>query len=181
MLKNMNLARAIILLSILGSLALGWMSWTRNQKLTELEFALKNKVPDLGEEIQMLAARHTLLAKERSEDGMVGQDNAETYIYEVAANDRVAIGDTKITPSEAVPRKGVVDKKYRIRPSDRERPYRRKNISNFFYRLEEKSRRVKVTDIKIEPAQKRLKDHEIPEDRWTFDVEITSRENDSTP
>lgn len=181
MFKNMNLARAIILLSILGSLALGWLSWTRSQELSDLEYALKNKVPDLGADIQTLSARHTDLAKERSEDGMVGQDNAQTYIYEVAANDRVAIGDTKITPSQVVPMKGIVDKKYRIRPTDRERPYRRTNISNFLYRLEEKSRRVKVTDIKIEPAQRRLKDHEIPEDRWTFDVEITSREIDSTP
>jgi hypothetical protein len=35
---------------------------------------------------------------------------------------------------------------------------------------------VKVTEIKLETADKRLKDHEVPNDLWAFEARITVRQ-----
>ena len=70
----------------------------------------------------------------------------------------------------------VVDKTYKIDPADKNRPYSRVYISNFLYRLEEKSRRVKVTHLKLQPVQKQQPD-EFGGNAWTFDAIITSRQS----
>jgi hypothetical protein len=91
--------------------------------------------------------------------------------------DRVEVGNLDLTSLQADPfTKGVVDKKYNIRPDNRERTFVRTTIANFLWTLEQQSRRVKVTNIKIENADKRVKPQEIPNDKWTFEAEITSRQ-----
>ena len=72
--------------------------------------------------------------------------------------------------------KGIVDKKINIRPDNRERTFARTTIANFLYTLEAQSRRVKVTMITIENSDRRVKNHEIPKDQWTFLADITSRQ-----
>ena len=51
---------------------------------------------------------------------------------------------------------------------------RRASIANFLFTLEQDSRRVKVTSIRIDPFAK-LKPGELGGDEWTFEAEITSR------
>jgi len=59
---------------------------------------------------------------------------------------------------------------------ERERTFQRLRIANFLYTLEYDSRRVKVTDMKLEIAEKKPKPHEVPADEWFFDAEVTSRQ-----
>ena len=50
--------------------------------------------------------------------------------------------------------------------------------SSFLYRLEEKSRRVKVTSLKLDPVA-RMKTDEIGKDQnWSFSATLTSRQAD---
>lgn len=178
--KSMNLARVIIILSILGSIGLGWFSWKSSQGLTGMKDNLDYRVANLVKEIQTLAVRHTKLTKEyRNEDLKGGQANPDSYIRRIAAADKVEIGQVQVDPKKTTPAKGVVDKRYRIRPSQSDRDFPRYRIANFLYTLEQRSRRVRVTDVKIEAAQPRLKPHEVPNDRWKFDAEVTSRQAES--
>jgi hypothetical protein len=54
--------------------------------------------------------------------------------------------------------------------------FQRSQIANLLYKLEADSGRVVVTDVEIDKADKRLKPHEIPEDRWMFEATLTSRQ-----
>ena len=177
---NMNLARAIILLSILGSAVVGWFGWKKSQELEDMRSSLDVRVPKLAQEIQALADLHTMLTRERDSDGLLGVPDPNSYIRRVGDAKNVSIGDLDVDPSEDKPEAGIVDKKYRIRPSNKERTYQRQRIANFLYKLEESSPRVRVTSIKIDPVQRRLKPHELPDDRWTFEIEVTSRQKEET-
>ena len=181
--QNMNLARAIILLSILGSCAVGWFGWQKSKELEDLRLSLEVRVPKLGQEIQALSLRHTSLRDERNSDGLAGEPNPSSYIRRVGDEKNVNIGDLDVDPSESRPSPGLVDKKYRIRPSNKELKYKRMRISNFLYKLEASSPRVRVTGIRIDPAQRRLRPNQLPDDWWVFDIEVTSRQKDasSTP
>jgi len=147
--RSMNFARWSILVSILGSLALVWFGLWQNSQLSE---SLK------GESLQ-------------------GEADMQSYIYKVATMDRVEVGNLNLaTPAAEQFSKGVVDKKISIRPDNRERSFPRTTIANFLYTLEAQSRRVKVTMVTIENFDRRKKNHEIPDDKWTFLAEITSRQ-----
>jgi len=100
-----------------------------------------------------------------------------SYIYKVGGMERVEVGNLVLNPAAAEQfSKGVVDKKTNIRPDNRERTFARTTIANFLYTLEQQSRRVKVTMITIENADRRVKNHEIPKDQWTFLADVTSRQ-----
>jgi hypothetical protein len=67
------------------------------------------------------------------------------------------------------------DRTWQIKPNP-PRPFQRSQIANLLYKLEADSGRVVVTDVEIDKADKRLKPHEIPEDRWMFEATLTSRQ-----
>lgn len=177
--SNMNLARAIIVLTIPICLGLGYFGWDQSRKLEEAHDNLKVRLPKLATEVQQAATDHTNLTRAVRKDGL-SQGNAtpETYIRKIAAKERVEIGDVKINKRESRPSKGVVDKKYEIRPSDTKRRFSRVKISNFLYKLEEESSRVKVTHVKMETGQRGLKEEQVPDDKWTLLAEVTSRQAD---
>lgn len=174
--KNLNLARGIILVTIVGSLTLGALGYVQSRKLAELQQQYDKDLEPLVKTIQDLGRKHTQLSKNTRQDGLAGQTDPNSYIRKTATKDKVDIGDVKLTSSEDQRTKGIVDYKYRIRPSERDRQYMRSRIANFLYSLEFDSHRVKVTDLTIEIAQKKIKPHEIPDDMWTFEAEITSRQ-----
>jgi len=175
--KNMNLARAIMLFSLIGALALGVYGWQRHTRLAEMRRNYEQDVPKLVKEVEQLGRKHTQLSAAMRKDALTGQADLESYIRKIALLKHVEIGDLNFTPSTDPRTKGVVDKKYGIRPTDKERSFTRSKIANFLYKLEAESRRVKVTDIDLTFAEKRLKPHEIPEtDMWTFSAELTSRQ-----
>jgi len=175
-LKNMNLARAIILASILGSIVLGVMGFRHARQVAELSANLEEDVPNLVKQLQTLARRHTELSRKARQEELAGQTDLESYIRKMATKDNVEIGDLRLTPSTDQRTKGVEDKKYRIRAADRERKFPRTRLANFLYSLEAGSQRVKITDIQLEVADKKIKPYEIPEDFWVFEAEVTSRQ-----
>lgn len=175
--ERMNLARSIILFALVGSFALGWLGWQRSRELAELRANLEEDTQKLVANIEKLGREHTQLSKSARQEGLAGQTDLESYIRKVGIADRVEIGDLKLNPgSDPRGTKGVVDKKYTIKPTDKEHAFQRSRIANFLYKLEADSRRVKVTNLVIETAEKRIKPHEIPEDNWTFEAEVTSRQ-----
>jgi hypothetical protein len=181
-LARMNLARWIILLSILGSIGLGWFGFTLHRRRVELTKALETRVPLLAVDIQRLSLEYTQLKREHSREGMIGQTNAESYVRAIGARGEVQIGQINIsTPQATRPATGVKDEKYVITPQDRNRGFERLVIANFCYLLEKESKRVKVTRIHLDPEQKSLKPHEVSSDRWRWEIDVTSRQKDEKP
>ncbi len=174
-LAGMNLARAIILLSLVGCLVLGWFGWRQSQDLNAMKEALDSRIKPLARDLMQTAQKHTALSKALRDDNLKEQSDIETYIRRVAAMDKVEIGNVNFTNSTEPRSKSVVDRVYRIKSDDRERSFQRLRIANFLYTLEYESRRVKVTDMKMEVAEKRPRPHEVPEDWWLFDAEVTTR------
>jgi hypothetical protein len=174
--QSLNMARGIILVSLIGSLVLGYLCWQRSSELSELRGQLQKQVQPTVTGLMQSAQRHTQLSRGLKDDSLGGQKNLETYIRKVAAMDRVEVGNVNLANTDTPITKGIVDKKYRIKSDDRDRSFPRLALANFLWKLEEQSRRVKVTDIKLEIAEKRLKTHEVPEDKWTFEAEVTSRQ-----
>jgi len=174
---SMNLARAIILLAALGSLVLLWIGWRNHSQLAEMRRHLDKDVEKLSTQLTELARKHAVLTESLRGENLQGEADLQSYIYKVAGMDRVEVGNLDLNTSQPDPyTKGVVDKKITIKPDNRERTFRRTTIANFLYTLEQQSRRVKVTMVRIEAANRRLKAHEIPDDLWTFETEVTSRQ-----
>ena len=175
--KQMNLARAIIYSSLLGALVLAVIGWRRQTELSAMREASKDEVPKLARTIEQLGRRHSQLTSAMRKDALSGQSDLESYIRGIAAFDRVEIGNVNISNTEAPgATRGVMDRKYSIKPTDRTRAFPRSKIANFLYKLEAESRRVRVTDVTVEVADKKIKPHEVPEDNWTFEAELTSRQ-----
>ena len=72
------------------------------------------------------------------------------------------------------------DKVYLISPSLKDDTFRREQIANYLYKLENESRRVRVTDLVVEAlnadGKKNLKPEEYPSDLWSFTFTVTSRQ-----
>lgn len=178
LLQKLNLARAVMLLAVIGSLVLAWMGWQRQQQLNEMRDELSSDMPALVKKLEAAGKRHTQLAKNLVKEGLKGQESLNVYAVKQATADRVEIGDIdgNATTDKNVNVKGVEDKKFVAKPKDPKRPFTRTRIANYLYKLEEASRRVRVTDIEMSLVDTRVKKHEVPEDNWTFSVEITSRQ-----
>lgn len=184
MFKNMNLARAIMLGSVLLSIVLAWAGWfgipaakwPGHVQVADMSDNLEGRVENLVRDITRLSRQHTMLSRAVSNEGLQKAESPQSYIMQIAAEDYVELGDlAEINPRDKPVSKSVVDKTWEIRP-DPEREYLRSQISNFLYQLEAKSRRVKVTDLKITNFDKRVKNDAIPDDEWTFEATVTSRE-----
>lgn len=173
---NMNLARFIILATIPLAIGLALFDSNRSELLDETRRGLNKRVPEMLSRIQQLAVDHTRLTKEMNSEGLGGQTSPQTYIRKIATSSRVEIGDVKISETKRTPLTGIEDVIYTIRPSDSERGFQRLKISNLLYKLEEDSSRIKVTDISIDIAQRRVKNHVVPDDSWTFTAQVTSRQ-----
>ena len=182
LLEKMNLARWVILVSLVSSLGLGAWGATLHQERKDLEAALEVEVPKRAQNIQVLSLRHSELHKDYDREGLRGQSDADTYIRRLATDEDVVLGgvDIDVLPDRS-PVKGVVDRKYRISPQDtgsRGRAkvgFDRARIANYLWLLEQQSRRVRVTSIRLEPIERT--DPWVPaNDRWSWDIEVTSRQ-----
>lgn len=177
--SNLNFTRVVILLSVLGSAALGYLAYAKTQQLAELEDQVRLRAPLVVKDIQLKAKQLDLLQRQRDREGLVGQENPENYIRSIARDPNVDIGQVTIKSSDKPIGGGVVDKTYKIDPDyqlDPSKSYNnRVQISNYLYSLERESRRVKVTQFKIEPKDK-VKPEDVLNDRWTFTAEMTSRQ-----
>ena len=174
--RSMNFARWSILFSLLGSLGLLWFGLWQRSKLSEMKDGLEGGASKLTQQIAQLARKHSQLSDSLKGESLQGEADMQSYIYRVAGTDRVEVGNLTLNPTSEQFTKGVIDKKVSIRPDNRERTFARTTIANFLYTLEQQSRRVKVTMVTIENADRRVKSHEIPKDQWTFLADITSRQ-----
>jgi hypothetical protein len=194
--QNFNLARGIILASVLGSLGLGVLGYTQQSRVSELANAFEkrsdrkvaggtyeeNEVTKLAREIESLGRRLDQLGKAQRAEGFSEQEGLQLYAQKALDADGVDIGENDKTPSEVpVDRGNIIDKKIMIKPVPSDRTFPRSKISNLLYKLETDSRRIRVTHVKIALGGKPLpKLHEVPEENnWTFEAQITSRQRKS--
>lgn len=171
--SRMSFPRAVILFCSLGSVALGILVWMRSQRLAEVKRELA-RMPEIVRGIQEDA--HTLAALQRSADSekFKAQSEPLTYIQSIGAEENVNIGQLKIDKSTATPGRGIEDSIYKIAPAEKSAKFDRLRIANFLYRLEEASRRVKVTRLKLLPFEKTTPG-QVGRDLWTFDADLTTR------
>jgi len=173
--KNLTFSRMVILLSLLGSVVLGYLNYVKGARLNEMELEVAN-APKLAAEIQQLSLQLKELQYKSSRDSFSALDDADLYVRTIAQEEKVSIGSVNVDPGERDVSKGIVDKIYSIVPTDKKRPFTRVHISNFLYSLEEKSPRLRVTRFEMESPGRSVRPHEIGDDRWTFEAEITSRQ-----
>lgn len=177
--QNMNFARGLILVSAVGTPAIGIYCWQMRGEVAELREALETKMVPTVQTLMQSAQRHTELEKLKKGESLVGSGETDmnTYIRRVGAKDHVEIGELNVTSQETALTSGIVDKRFTIKPDSPTASFDRLRIVNFLYSLEDESRRVRLTRVKLEVAdQKGLKPHEIPKDLWRFDCELTSRQ-----
>jgi hypothetical protein len=175
--KDMNLARGVVLASVLGSAVLGWLGWEEQDKLRTLEAAAAK--PEIEKDmvaLMTLGHEHTQLKSALDGQSGAGSDDIQSYVRRQATTPRVDLGNVELDKDVKQISKGINDDIYRIYFRDKDRSFDRTRLTNFLYMLEEGSPRVKVTEIKLETADKRLKDHEVPNDLWAFEARITVRQ-----
>jgi hypothetical protein len=177
--SHFNFARALILLCLIGSIPLGWYGWQQYQLNTELkqDLAKGGRIERLIQDVQRNAHTFSTKQEEASAEGMAGESDPVSYIRTVARMDQIDLGQVDINPSDQARQNGIVDKIYRIGPKNKQRTFRRTALANFLFKLEQKSQRVRVTEIKMETEESRkVKPEDIPNDMWTFEAKITSRQ-----
>jgi hypothetical protein len=177
-LKDLTLARAIILGSLVLSVALAVTGFKLHQQRKGLEVALRREVPELARQTQVLSRRYSRLYDEAEREGLKGQGDPETYFRHLATDSKVLLGGIDISkPTPTRPTKGVIDIKYRIVPQVKDRGSDRKNLANYMWLIEEQSRRVRVTQLRLD-REGNLKPWEYGNDRWKWDIEVTSRQKE---
>lgn len=173
--KQMNLARAILILALLGSVVLGYTGWKQSRLKDELQRANDVQTPLLVQQIQQLSIEHTRLSRELTGDQWIKETSPNSYIYR--CGDAVGMGDLVMNESrsDSGVGRGIMDLKTRIRPNDARRPFDRHRIGQFMHRLEANSQRVRVTHAKLALVERVRNTSEPPADTWTYEVEITTR------
>lgn len=173
--KEMNLARAILLISLVGSAVLAYIGWNQRALLEELTFADESRAPLVVQQIQQLSIEHSRLSRELTGDQWIKEASPDSYIYR--CGDSVGMGDLSMSRSETDSgvARGIVDQRTRIRPSDARRQFDRHRIGQFLHRLEANSQRVRVTQAKLSLVERARNTSEPPADWWTYDIEITTR------
>jgi len=174
--KDMNLARGIILGSLVLSIGLGYLGWRLHTMRVGLEVALEDEVPNLARETQVLSRRYSKLYDEAELEGLKGQSDPESYLRILATDPKVVLGSVEIVNNKAIgPSKGVIDIKYRITPQEKERAFSRRKLANYLWLIEDKSRRVRVTQFTMR-RDGNPRDWEYGNDLWKWDIEVTSRQ-----
>ena len=164
-LQGFNLVRTMIVLFLIGSVPMALEVWKREQNIQQLATATgfdRNFEPSGIEDSPMvlkikdiikLAKQHTNLQKSLESEGIKGNDTPLSYIRDIAKDAYINLGGVEIKTSKKEPVKGMVDNIYKITPQKKqgkENLFSRVTISNFLYKLEHDSRRVRVTNFSIE-------------------------------
>lgn len=179
--KHMNLARAIILVAVLGSIALAYLNIGSREKLAFLQDSLKNDIPNTVENIQKLSQQYSKLVGLQDSELLKRTTSPEKYFDQMGGLPGANMGFLVYNPSKPTTYDtGIEDAAYRIKPREKEASYTRDQIAYFMWQLEANSNRLKITDIDIQLANRKgLKDEDVPEDLWTFSIETTTRQEQS--
>lgn len=172
----MNFARFLTLIMFLGSLPLGWFAWVQYERNTELRANLEQggDVEETVRQILKYSRQHTKLQSEVTDEGLKGQTNPNSYIQGIAIKKNVDIGLISVDPGTK-DHKTYVDSTFRIKSNQKDSEFNRINLGNFFFSLENDSRRIRVTEIKMELKDRKTKPHDMPNDSWDFECTVTSR------
>jgi len=172
-LQRMSFPRIVILLCSLGSLAFGVLVYLRTTRLAEVHNELVT-VKSVVRDIQTDAYRLAELQKAAGAENFKSQDEPETYIRKIAADDHINVGTVDIAPSTKNPARGIEDNIYKITPREKSQRFTLGQVGNFLYKLEAESRRVRVTQLKLTPYEK-VTPGQVGKDAWTFEAELTTR------
>lgn len=195
--KGFNLARFIIVASLIAAAVLGFQIYGRQQRVDDYHAKLglgpdsrfmpavegqpetMSWVEKKVRSIQNLGRDFKEKTRQLEGEGLNGEDTPQSYIRSQAIKPRVAIGSLSITPNKRRNR-GYTDNEYSIVPEsdDRGKPsFERTLITNFFFSLESNSSRVKVTALEIKsPGKRNFEDY--PNDKWEFTCKLTERVKD---
>lgn len=174
--QHLNLARLIIIFTLLGSCFLGWNGYKQHQDLQSLRPVFSKAVPNVCREIQELSMLNTKLVGDVKGDKLLSQASPESYIRGCADHPSVQVGEVDMTSRNSSGRqKGIIDKITSIRAFDRKRTFSHYKIAQLMYRLEADSRQVKVTSITMDLDGGSKDLDKIPGDNWTYDIEVTNR------
>ncbi len=173
--------RIMIGLLLAGSAFLGWQAMQQRETIARYEAAVAEggDAERLAQRILRSAFSYTQYKERSAKEGVKGDgaDQVNSYIFAVAADPNVLWGNPKIEkPRETSPLSGYTDLVYKIRPAENNAWFDRARIANFFYLLESRSRKLRITNIDLRTADKKVKPHEIPEDRWFVELSVTMRE-----
>lgn len=174
-LQHLNLARLIIIGSLIGSVFLGWRGFEAQTELDELRPVFKSQLGKVCREIEELSKLNTKLVGDVKGDKLLSQASPESYIRGCADHPSVQIGDVDMNSRRKPGQGGIVDKVTSIRPFDRKKKFSHYKIAQFLYRLETDSPQVKVTSIKLDLIGGNKDLDKIPRDEWTYDIEVTNR------
>ena len=171
----------MIVLLLAGSAFLGWRAMQQQKTIDRYEAAMApdGEVEQLAQRILKRAHTYSQYKERSAKEGVKGDgaDRVNSYIFEIAARRNVIWGNPKIgKPRESRPLTGFTDSVYSITPAEKNASAGRNQIANFFFLLEDESRKLKITNIDLRLATKNVKPHEIPPDLWAVDLSVTMRE-----
>lgn len=175
------MVRIMIILLLAGSGYLGWSAMEQQKTIDRYEAALEpdGQVERLARSILTRAHNYTRDKERSAKEGLKGDgaDSVNTYVFEIAARNQVQWGNPKISkPRSAENMQGYEDSIYKITPAEKSAEFDRNRIANFFYLLEAESRKLRISNIDLRLAEKNIKPHDIPNDRWSVDVTVVMRE-----
>jgi hypothetical protein len=174
------MVRIMIVLLVLGSGFLGWTAFKQQQRIEFLRAALapNGLVPKTVASIQQNAETYANYKDRAASDQLKDQDPA-VYIRGLAGHPNINIGRVDVNMAEVEAGRGISQRNYRIEPNDAKATFDRRNIANFLYKLEEDSRRVKVTSIELNQPGK-VDEGGRPGDLWRLKATISMRERKAT-
>jgi hypothetical protein len=181
LLQQLNFSRSVILFSFVGSAVLGYFVWQKQQEVETYRDALASQSMATGVYNNVKKARELeeLMETASRENFGSSASDLEQYIIRSAQNPKVQVGKVDIgAPDEDEVVTGLVDVKFKVTPSrGGKESFQLAEISNFAYQLEQAMRAVKVTRLKIVPAatNKGVKEHDVLDDRWKFELEARVR------
>tara|TARA_R110002126_G_scaffold28577_8_gene95346 strand:+ start:6206 stop:6805 length:600 start_codon:yes stop_codon:yes gene_type:complete len=188
--QGFNTVRVLILLFLIGSIPMGMQVWKREQGIRTLAAQVGHHRNFEARSVQgselvarvdsiiTLAKEHSELQKSLKGEGIRGNDSPMVYVRTIAKDSKINLGRVEINASEK-DYGGFIDKIFSITPQDSKTTFTRQAISNFMYKLESDSRRVRVTKFNIDATDengRRPKIDVLPSDLWSFDCEISIRE-----
>jgi hypothetical protein len=176
--SSARMTRWFLIGTLLASCGLAVNGFLLHRRRVDLQDALDQRVPNLAKELEVNARKYTRLYSEAEGAGLTGQKDPMSYLRLLAKDKDVVIGATDIQAQpKFTPVKGVVDEKFLIRPTPRERLFPRTNLANFMHLIEQRSRRMRVTMVRM-TREGKPRENEYGTDRWTWEIEVTSRQKE---
>lgn len=174
--EGMNFVRAVMLLCFVAAAVLGYLVREGRAEVVELRDQVNRQAPLLVNEIQNQAVLLDQLRKVASGSEFEAISNPNSYLLSISTDNLVAIGDLNFDPGRVKSNApGTEDRILGFAPTDRKRSFRRANISNLFYSIEQKSPFAIVTKFSMRLIKK-TKPNEHPADAWSFDGDMTIRQ-----